>query len=75
MQGPDHVTDRPARIVYRDCRRALQTGRPEPGAHRAAMQYIIVDLEATCWEKGGRQDRMETIEIGAARLRSAPVGL
>src|SRR5438067_4346899 len=35
------------------------------------MRYIIVDLEATCWERGGRPERMEIIEIGAVRLESA----
>ena len=35
------------------------------------MRYVIVDLEATCWEKGTRPDRMEIIEIGAAMLESA----
>jgi inhibitor of KinA sporulation pathway (predicted exonuclease) len=34
------------------------------------MQHIIFDLEATCWEKGSNIDRMEIIEIGAARLVS-----
>lgn len=34
------------------------------------MRYIIVDLEATCWEKGTSPDRMEVIEIGAVRLPS-----
>ena len=29
------------------------------------MDYIVMDLEATCWAKGTRPDRMETIEIGA----------
>ena len=29
------------------------------------MKYIIVDLEATCWEKRGNR-RNEIIEIGAA---------
>jgi len=32
------------------------------------MQHIIFDLEATCWEQGSNIDRMEVIEIGAARL-------
>jgi 3'-5' exoribonuclease 1 len=32
------------------------------------MRYIIVDLEATCWEKGTRPGRQEIIEIGAVRL-------
>lgn len=35
------------------------------------MRYIIVDLEATCWENEGCRDRMEIIEIGAVRLASA----
>ena len=32
------------------------------------LDYIIVDLEATCWEGGNDRDRQETIEIGAVRL-------
>ena len=32
------------------------------------MRYVIVDLEATCWEKGTNPDRMEIIEIGAVML-------
>jgi len=34
------------------------------------MQYIIFDLEATCWEKTSKAVRQinEIIEIGAARL-------
>lgn len=32
------------------------------------MDYIIVDLEATCWENEKQKDRMEIIEIGAVRL-------
>lgn len=32
------------------------------------MQYIILDLEATCWEKGTNPARMEVIEIGAVKL-------
>ena len=32
------------------------------------MQYIVYDLEATCWEKGTRPKRMEIIEIGAVRV-------
>lgn len=35
------------------------------------MQYILIDLEATCWEGGGRRDQMEIIEIGAVRMLSA----
>ena len=35
------------------------------------MRYIIVDLEATCWQKGGARDRMEIIEIGAVLLATA----
>jgi len=26
------------------------------------MRYVIVDLEATCWEKGTSPDKMEIIE-------------
>jgi 3'-5' exoribonuclease 1 len=39
------------------------------------MRYVIVDLEATCWEKGTSPDKMETIEIGAVLLEtcSGPV--
>ncbi len=32
------------------------------------MRYLIVDLEATCWEKGTNPSRMEIIEIGAVLL-------
>jgi inhibitor of KinA sporulation pathway (predicted exonuclease) len=35
------------------------------------MRYVIVDLEATCWEKGTVPDRMEIIEIGALLLPSS----
>jgi len=31
---------------------------------------VVVDLEATCWRKGTRPDRMETIEIGAVRFHA-----
>jgi len=34
------------------------------------MRYIIVDLEATCWENVHDFGRMETIEIGAVELLS-----
>jgi 3'-5' exoribonuclease 1 len=34
------------------------------------MQYIIVDLEATCWENTRNTNRMEIIEIGAVLLMS-----
>lgn len=27
--------------------------------------YVIVDLEATCWERGQEEARSEIIEIGA----------
>lgn len=33
------------------------------------MDFIVVDLEATCWKQGSTPARMETIEIGALRLR------
>jgi len=32
------------------------------------MNYVIVDLEATCWEITGSIERMEIIEIGAVKL-------
>lgn len=32
------------------------------------MRYIIVDLEATCWENNPNPSRMEIIEIGAVGL-------
>ncbi|MEZ6142137.1 MAG: 3'-5' exonuclease [Zavarzinella sp.] len=35
------------------------------------MRYIIVDLEATCWENVRDFDRMEIIEIGAVELLAA----
>ncbi len=34
------------------------------------MRYLIIDLEATCWEKGTRPGRQEIIEIGAVMLVS-----
>lgn len=34
------------------------------------MRYVIVDLEATCWENADRE-RMEIIEIGAVLLSSS----
>jgi len=34
------------------------------------MRYVIVDLEATCWEGGANIERMEIIEIGAVTLES-----
>jgi inhibitor of KinA sporulation pathway (predicted exonuclease) len=35
------------------------------------MHYIIVDLEASCWEGGKNRDDMEIIEIGAVKLASS----
>ena len=35
------------------------------------MNYLVIDLEATCWERGSIPSRMETIEIGAVMLASA----
>lgn len=35
------------------------------------MHYVIIDLEATCWEKGTSPDRMEIIEVGAVLLGSS----
>jgi inhibitor of KinA sporulation pathway (predicted exonuclease) len=34
------------------------------------MHFIIVDLEATCWEDGTTPGRQEIIEIGAVRTRA-----
>jgi len=36
------------------------------------IRYVIVDLEATCWQKGGIRDRMEIIEIGAVLPGNSP---
>lgn len=35
------------------------------------MNYVIVDLEATCWETNQTRERMEIIEIGAVFLESS----
>ena len=35
------------------------------------MNYVIVDLEATCWESNQTRERMEIIEIGAVLMRSS----
>jgi inhibitor of KinA sporulation pathway (predicted exonuclease) len=35
------------------------------------VQYIAMDLEASCWEAAWVRHRMETIEIGAVRLDDA----
>jgi 3'-5' exoribonuclease 1 len=35
------------------------------------MRYIIVDLEATCWQNVRDRQRMEIIEIGAVELPTA----
>jgi 3'-5' exoribonuclease 1 len=35
------------------------------------MRYVIVDLEATCWERGSSPARMEIIEIGAVLLETS----
>lgn len=34
------------------------------------MRYVIVDLEATCWETGQTPQRMEIIEIGAVLMET-----
>lgn len=34
------------------------------------MRYIIVDVEATCWEKPFNKDDIEIIEIGAVEMAS-----
>jgi len=33
-----------------------------------STQYLIIDLEATCWEHGTRPGRQEIIEIGAVHM-------
>lgn len=35
------------------------------------MRYLVIDLEATCWENGSTPSKMETIEVGAVMLASA----
>lgn len=35
------------------------------------MRYIVVDLEATCWQGGNVREQMEIIEIGAVILESS----
>jgi inhibitor of KinA sporulation pathway (predicted exonuclease) len=35
------------------------------------MRYIVVDLEATCWENVRAPERQEIIEIGAVMLETA----
>jgi 3'-5' exoribonuclease 1 len=35
------------------------------------MRYVIVDLEATCWETGANRLKSEIIEIGAVLLESS----
>lgn len=35
------------------------------------MNYVVVDLEATCWENNQDISRMEIIEIGAVYLESS----
>jgi inhibitor of KinA sporulation pathway (predicted exonuclease) len=32
------------------------------------VDYVVMDLEASCWEQAWVRHRMETIEIGAVRL-------
>jgi inhibitor of KinA sporulation pathway (predicted exonuclease) len=34
------------------------------------MRYIVVDLEATCWDGVRGSPKMEIIEIGAVQLAS-----
>lgn len=35
------------------------------------MKYIILDLEATCWEQKGHGNKNEIIEIGALRINDS----
>ncbi len=39
-----------------------------PKGVRYPVRYIVVDLEATCWERDSVPERMEIIEIGAVCL-------
>ena len=39
-----------------------------PKGLRHPVRYIVVDLEATCWERDSTPERMEIIEIGAVCL-------
>lgn len=43
----------------------LRAGR---GLRVQGVGYVVVDLEASCWEAAWVRHRMETIEIGAVRL-------
>lgn len=38
------------------------------GVDYRAMDYVIIDLEATCWQERTPRERKETIEIGAVRM-------
>jgi len=40
-----------------------------------SKQYIVYDLEATCWESGTRPERMEIIEIGAVRVDATKLNI
>jgi 3'-5' exoribonuclease 1 len=35
------------------------------------MRYVIVDLEASCWETGADRLKSEIVEIGAVLLESS----
>jgi 3'-5' exoribonuclease 1 len=57
-------------------RGSLIRGVSQMEENNSGVRYIIVDLEATCWENVRDYDRMETIEIGAVELPAgdAPPG-
>ncbi len=38
------------------------------GVHYHTTDYVVVDLEATCWQGRTPRERKETIEIGAVRM-------
>jgi inhibitor of KinA sporulation pathway (predicted exonuclease) len=39
------------------------------------MFYIVFGLEVACWETGTSPERMETIEMGAAKLDPDTYGI
>ena len=39
------------------------------------MTFVVLDLEATCWEKGTRPQLQETIEFGAVRIEGPELSI
>ena len=35
------------------------------------MKYVVIDIEATCWDRDSNLEEMEIIEIGAVKLNSS----